>query len=265
MDCHDARRSLIDYLRGEAAPEVSSAVRAHLGDCAACAREAAAEQALSEALEQRLPQFPASPALKRRLAGEWHEAPEPRPSAWVRWRWRLLPAVAMAVILLTAVPLYFAQGLLTGRAGRATAMVSEAVNDHVRILQRTQPLDVESRGIHDVKPWLTSRLDFAPAVTFAGDEDFPLRGGAVGYFIDRPAAVFVYGRRLHTISLLVFRADGLPWPVGAPDDGRAGPLYRQDARGFHVVLWRAGDLGYALVSDVEAPELLQLASRLTNR
>jgi anti-sigma factor RsiW len=264
MDCHDARGLLTDYLRGTADPAASSSVRAHLEGCPTCAREAAAEQALTEALERRLPQFPASPALKRRLASEWDEVPEPRPSVWERWRWRLLPAAAAAVILLTAVPLYFAQGLLTGRAGGA-AMVGEAVNDHVRILQRTQPLDVESRGIHDVKPWFTSRLDFAPAVRFAGDEDFPLRGGAVGYFIDRPAAVFVYGRRLHVISLLVFRADGLSWPVGAPKGGRAGPLYRQDSRGFHVILWRAGDLGYALVSDVEAPELLQLASRLTDR
>jgi anti-sigma factor (TIGR02949 family) len=265
MDCRDARRSLTDYLRGTAEPEASSAVRTHLEGCPACAREAAAEQALTEALDRRLPQFPASPALKRRLAGEWNEAPEPRPAAWARWRWRVLPAAAAALILLTAVPLYFAQGLLTGRSGGAAGMVSEAVNDHVRILQRPQPLDVESRGIHDVKPWFASRLDFAPTVTFAGDEDFPLRGGAVGYFIDRPAAVFVYGRRLHTISLLVFRADGLPWPVGAPEGGGAGPFYRRDTRGFHVILWRAGEIGYALVSDVEAPELLQLASRLTNR
>jgi anti-sigma factor RsiW len=30
-----------------------------------------------------------------------------------------------------------------------------------------------------------------------------------------------------------------------------------------VILWRAGELGYALVSDVDRPELSQLAVKLT--
>jgi anti-sigma factor RsiW len=33
-------------------------------------------------------------------------------------------------------------------------------------------------------------------------------------------------------------------------------------RGFNVILWRAGDLGYALVSDLDARELADLGSRL---
>jgi hypothetical protein len=32
-------------------------------------------------------------------------------------------------------------------------------------------------------------------------------------------------------------------------------------RGFHVALWRAGELGYALVSDVDSGELRALAPR----
>src|SRR5438094_10601714 len=91
-------------------------------------------------------------------------------------------------------------------------MVAEAVNDHLRLLSSQHPLDVESGGLHQVKPWFGGRLDFAPVVTFEGDADFPLKGGSVAYFRDRKAAVFVYARRLHPISLLVFRADSLPWP-----------------------------------------------------
>ena len=96
---------------------------------------------------------------------------------------------------------------------------------------------------------------FAPVVTFGGDAEFPLQGGAIEYFLDRRAAVFVYKRRLHTVSLLVFRAEGLPWPAG-------GRRSTQAERGFNVVLWRGGELGYALVSDLDAPELAELAGRL---
>ncbi len=67
----------------------------------------------------------------------------------------------------------------------------------------------------------------------------------------------MYGRRLHTVSLLVFRADGLPG-----GDGAVSPPTLLTLRGFNVILWRAGDLGYALVSDLNADELRTLARRL---
>ncbi len=142
-------------------------------------------------------------------------------------------------------------------------MVREAVNDYVRLLSTQHPLDIESGGIHQVKPWFEGRLDFAPVVSFEGDQDFPLRGGAVGYFLDRKAAVFVYGRRLHTISLFVFRAEGLPWPARGLEPMGKVRAYTTASRGFNVVLWRAEELGYALVSDLDARELRELGGKLS--
>jgi anti-sigma factor RsiW len=43
--------------------------------------------------------------------------------------------------------------------------------------------------------------------------------------------------------------------------GRAD-AYVSASRGFNLVLWRDGELGYALVSDVDAPELIGLAAKL---
>ena len=113
-----------------------------------------------------------------------------------------------------------------------------------------------------MKPWFTGRLDFAPIVPFAGDDEFPLEGGAVAYFVDRKAATFFFKRRLHAISLFVFRADGLGWPSMKSAPGGGLVAYDATARGFHVLLWRRGELGYALVSDVEPGELAKLAARL---
>ena len=197
-------------------------------------------------LQYRLPQHPASLALKRRLAAQW---PAPAPAARTRWpswsRW-LMPAAAVALLLVIAVPAY--QG--RREAGMAS-VASEAINDHLRVLQPDRPLGQE----HEVKPWFAGRLDFAPVVRFEGDAEFPLKGGAVEYFLDRRAAVLVYGRRLHTISLFVFRPEGVP----LPSRGRA----ERRIRGFNVVLWRGDDLGYALVSDLNAGELRMLAERLS--
>jgi anti-sigma factor RsiW len=135
-------------------------------------------------------------------------------------------------------------------------------DDHLRVLSSQHPLDVESGGIHQVKPWFEGRLDFAPVLAFEGDAEFPLRGGAVGYFRDRKAAVLVYTRRLHPISLIVFRAENLAWPAGVLTQIGSVEAHVTAERGFNVITWRKGDLGYALVSDVDARELRQLAARM---
>lgn len=258
MTCHEARDRLLDAQRDRLTPEARAALQAHLHACAACAHEERAEALLTEALEQRLPPHAAPLALKRRLAAGWPTPAVATPGSRRRWPRYLVPAAAMAALLLVALPLV-SRRTDERDAGR---MVAEAVNDHLRILASQHPLDVESGGMHQVKPWFAGRLDFAPVVRFEGDADFPLRGGAVGYYLDRKAAVFVFGRRLHTISLFVFRADGLPWPSQGLQRVGGTQARVTTSRGFTSVLWRDGELGYALVSDVELADLIRLAERL---
>jgi anti-sigma factor RsiW len=105
----------------------------------------------------------------------------------------VVPALATAAVLLMAVPIYYGQiGPL--QSDRPASMVTEAVTNHLRVLSSQHPLDIESGNMHQVKPWYEGRLDFAPVVRFLGDEEFPLAGGAIGYFLDRKAAVFVFHR-----------------------------------------------------------------------
>jgi anti-sigma factor RsiW len=134
------------------------------------------------------------------------------------------------------------------------------VNDHLRLLAAGRPVEREGADAAALMPWLAEKLDFSPAVPTDGTE-LHLRGAALGYVFDRKAAVLLYTLRLHQLTLLAFPAAGLAWPG---DAGRAGAptLERSSERGFHAILWRAGDLGYALVSDSNPEELAGLASRL---
>ena len=63
------------------------------------------------------------------------------------------------------------------------------------------------------------------------------------------------------MTLVVFRAEGMAWPTADPGKGPA-PLATSSRRGFNVVLWRSGELGHALVSDVNQQELLNVAAFL---
>ena len=132
-----------------------------------------------------------------------------------------LPLAACAALVLVLRP----------RLEARDPLVAEAIADHLRVVYREQPVDIESGGPHRVKPWFTGRLDFAVPQVYGGDQEFTLIGGAVALFQDRKAALLVYKRQLHTISLFVFpgrRAD--PAERSAPASV-AGVLRRSVAAG----------------------------------
>jgi anti-sigma factor RsiW len=274
MDCTEARSMMLALRRHALDESQARDVRDHIATCESCTVEDTADAALDSALERlAVPRAPVSVRAsleahtgahdltlgERLLQGD--RAPSsrrsfPLPSRALRPRSRFATvASAIAVLALAAVV------FLVGR-GPSPEMQREAVNDHLRVLYSEHPVEIESGGIHQVKPWFTGKLDFAPNVAFAGDADVPLVGGAVGYFTDRKAATYVYKRNLHVVTLFVFRAEGLPWATPATRAiGHAHGTFSEE-RGFRVFLWRDGDLGYALVSDLNEAELSGIAAKI---
>lgn len=245
--CADLQPLLRDAGHGRLDPERAALVSAHLATCAGCRAMMDEELALDQLLEQKLPQRPASLALKRRLAARLPPVVAPTPVGRARRAALIaLPLAACAALVLVVRPHLAARDPL----------VAEAIADHLRVVYREQPVDVESGGPHRVKPWFTGRLDFAVPQLYGGDQEFILVGGAVALFQDRKAALLVYKRQLHTISLFVFPGEGLTLP--------SDPRLRQ-SRGFSVVLWRQGDLGYALTSDLNGGDLQTLAHRIADQ
>ena len=227
------------------------------------------DRALDAALDAHLPRHRPSPAFERRLRERLGAAaatapapPSRRGSAWCSFATPFGSALAAAALVVLAVRF----GPTLGPASTPPPswdLVDEAVSDHLRVVASTRPPEIESGGIHQVKPWFTGRVDFAPRVAFAGDDDFPLVGGSLGYVRDHKAAVFQFRRRLHAITLLVFPAAGLPWPAAGATTLAGRDVAEGAARGFSVLLWRDADLGYALVSDVARAELEALVPKIT--
>jgi anti-sigma factor RsiW len=161
-----------------------------------------------------------------------------------RRRW-LVPSVTGVAGALAAAVLML---LVVRPAPAPVDPATEAVGDHLRVLVG-RGLGVEVSDMHQVKPWFAGKLDFVPPVTFLGDDEFALRGGDIAVFLGHKAAAFVYGRRLHVISLFVFQAP----------DVAAG---ERTIQGFHVLTWGNDGFGFALVSDVNFDDLRALRTRL---
>lgn len=220
----------------------------------------AAERELDRALSL-LEKRPAPAGLKARLVASLEPVPAPAEPPLRRVTSRR--AVTLSVSLAAAVVLAGGLGVGWFRAVHdSDALVTEAVNDHLRVLYAERPLEVESSDRHQVKPWFEGKLDFAPVLAFAGDEEFALTGGAVAYFMDRKAAAFVFKHKLHVMTVFVFRAEGLPWPHSSNQTlGKKSASYAS-SRGFGTLLYREGDLGYAVVSDADPATLLRLGTKL---
>jgi len=262
MDCKNTQLLFSDAKHGRLAAEVMTDRQLHLEDCPLCGGAEKAEQELTRALERYLPQHPASPALKRQLEARWLPKGE---SAKLRrlWRAAFIPAAVTAATL-AALAVGYHLGKPTERG--ESAVVMEAVNDHLRFLDGETPLQVLASDLHQVKPWFAGKLDFAPPVHFRGDDDTPLVGGEVSRFLDGRVAHFVFARRLHKISLFVLPVES--GVRGGEATGGRGPAFGASpalagvSRGFSLVGWQGDEFAYLLVSDLNPEELLALGQRI---
>lgn len=156
-------------------------------------------------------------------------------------RWQLAAALVCAAALGWA-----GATVRTATQGSAASgqTASALVDTHIRSLLPGHLIDVQSSDRHTVKPWFAGRIDISPPVMDLSSKGFPLIGGRLDYVQGHPAAVVVYGRRLHMINLFVWRTES------------SQPATESAARnGYNVLHWTSGDLSYWAVSDAAPAEL----------
>jgi anti-sigma factor RsiW len=246
MECTEARSRLHPYLDHELDLESSLAIEQHLGSCAACRAAFERQSALQSALRENAAYYraPASVADRiRHQIGAQRPAPR-RPAAMPRWRplprWLPIGAAVAATALLT----WTAALQYAGLSGDER-LAEQVIDGHARSVLTSHLIDVASSDQHTVKPWLSSKLDFSPAVVDLAQAGFPLAGGRLDYLDDRPVAALVYRYRQHVIDLFV-------WPQAKPGDA---PLREVSRRGYNVMRWSEGGMSYWAVSDVNPAEM----------
>ena len=162
----------------------------------------------------------------------------PALESWARW-FSLGFAFAGGIAVSVAVM------ILHPSTGEQDQLAQAVVASHVRSLLATHPVDVESSDKHTVKPWFTGKLDYAPPVKDLAADGISLVGGRVDYVGQRPVAAMVYRIRNHTINLFV-------WPSGTDNPKDPQFMVRQ---GFNLAHWRAGEMQFWAISDVNVGEL----------
>src|SRR5438552_18426748 len=262
MNCEEATKLKDGYLDGELDPITSQTIKQHLRECPKCDQAYKIHGSLIHAIGNATPYYKAPAELRERiqssLRDEIAELParnvardaqplfprgqsRPRPILWeTSWNWLALAAAIIfaAIIALTLVP-------RLQRPGADQFLATQLISSHVRSLMASHLTDVASSDQHTVKPWLDTKLDFAPPVVDLSNEGFPLIGGRLDYLDNRPVAALVYGRRKHFINLFV-------WPAASNESKAPKTITRE---GYQLLHWADSDFNYWAVSDVNVNDL----------
>jgi anti-sigma factor RsiW len=245
MECKDARALLPAYVDRELGAGDADALDGHLRGCADCRSRQAALQSVRAVVSAHATRFRAPEELADRI-GDSLSAAAPR-SGQVRspfWQGAGIGAAATATLAMV-----LGIGLLLTQPSHDDLLVDEAVANHVRSVQGDHVVDVTSSDQHTVKPWFTGKLDYAAPVLDLTSAGFPLVGGRLDYFDNRPVAALVYRHRLHTINVFVQPAKAGAMPATARAFNR---------QGFAIERWTKDGMEFWAVSDADAATLSQL-------
>ena len=249
MSCGEpASRLLEAYLDGELDLVRSVEMERHLAECELCAAALSSHRALRSALRDASLYYPAPKGLEHRLRTELRKgSTAAKRGAVAGWRWAAvaasLPVIAALAWALVAIP----------RGPSNEELVSqEVVSAHVRSLMAQHLTDVASSDGHTVKPWFNGKLDFSPEVKDLAGDGYPLVGGRLDYIGGHGVAALVYQRGPHPVNVFI-------WPE---PDARGGADGESSLRGYNVIRWRRSGMRYWAVSDLNLPELRELAHDL---
>ena len=262
MNCEQATELISGYLDGELDAVTNQEIELHLRDCDKCAQAYELQRDLVRAVESSAPYFRAPAELRQSIqsslraqinrqplgnvsdeehARVFSRTSERPPMVFTpQWSWLALAAViiAAAIVAVNVVPRWRSN---SGDQFLATQLIAS----HVRSLMASHLTDVASSDQHTVKPWLDTKLDFAPPVFDLTNDGFPLIGGRLDYIENRPVAALVYQRRKHFINLFI-------WPAESVMTVADKTISHQ---GYQLVHWIDGDFNYWAVSDVNAADL----------
>jgi anti-sigma factor RsiW len=122
---------------------------------------------------------------------------------------------------------------------------NELIDNHLRALKATSPVDVVSTDQHTVKPWFNGKAILSPEVVDTSAQGFPLVGGRIDVIRDTPVPVVVYNRRLHVIDV---------WALPPALVAGVGSETRT-VLGYNMLPFTAHGAHYVAASDLAAEEL----------
>ncbi len=245
-DCKSLNSSISALIDGELKGRKADKVKNHLEVCKRCRQEFEIISALKPIAKKiRIEKAPLY--LKNRIINSIEESEK-------KWSFTdLFPAFNLkpvytfsavaALLLLAIIPLYY----LSANVSASTIAV-KSVNNHlsntiVDIFDEQMPSSrTELERIFDVQGLSWQGIS-SPKVN-------------LHYLKERRVAYIAFDRKGHKLSLFIFDVNNLKLPEGRIIKEGEKEIYVDKYKGFNVLFWKEGNVGYSMVSDLGGDEMI---------
>ena len=245
-DCKSINNYISALIDGELKGKKADKVKDHIEGCKRCRQEFEIVSALKPIVKnvktEKAPLY-----LKSRIINSIEESEK-------KWSFiDLLPvfnlkhvytaSTVAALLLLAIIPLYY----LSANVSASTIAV-KSVNNHlsntiVDIFDEQMPSSrTELERIFDVQGLSWQGIS-SPKVN-------------LHYLKERRVAYIAFDRKGHKLSLFIFDVNNLKLPEGRIIKEGEKEIYVDKYKGFNVLFWKEGNVGYSMVSDLGGDEMI---------
>lgn len=245
-DCKSVNLYISALIDGELKGRKADKVKSHIDACKRCRQEFEIVSALKPiAKKVRIEKAPLY--LKSRIINSIEEFEEKKSFIDIFSAWNLKPVyttLAIASVLILAIaPLYYFSANVS-----ASSIIVKSVNNHlsntiVDIFDEQMPSSMtELERIFDVQGLSWQGIS-SPKVN-------------LHYLKERRVAYIAFERKGHKLSLFIFDVNNLKLPEGRIIKEGEKEIYVDKYKGFNVLFWKEGNVGYSMVSDLGGDEMI---------
>lgn len=261
MECNKARE--IIYSSPGAEPFSAELIEAgeHLKSCSSCAEFFEEEEILRDIVHELAPREKAPHSLRQLVLGITAKAGGlPRGAREASRRTGLtgmIPKLSFALLLLILITSSLVLYNISFE-GQSSSLTSILIEDHIKNI----PGDVQilSSDPAAVEEWFRGKIDFAFNVPKLRDARFI--GGRLCQIEGKRLALLFYEKDGKPLSLFVMEGSlaDLNWKDKhvIESDGRLSNVTNE--KGCNIIFWREKGIVFALVSDIEKHELMEIVS-----
>ncbi len=239
MDCSTASSQLDLLIDAELAEPERERLEDHVRNCSACSKEQLMRAMIGGAVRS-VARTPVPRRLHQDILTQLRtqQSPSRRPS----WKW---PITAVVVAVCAIVALAIGARSNSDSVTQKNLIEQELLAAHRHSLLANHLIDRSSSERHELRPWLSTQLDFSPTIPDLSAAGFVLEGARLEYINDNRSVALVYSRDKHFINVFVCDCEN--------KEDSLVEFNRQS--GYEMATWSSQGLTRWVISDLSVEKL----------
>jgi anti-sigma factor RsiW len=251
--CTYIEKLLYPYLDGELDVGQNLIVEEHILNCQKCCDLLNEEKRFLHVIKNACRKKEGPPALKAKIERMLDKKQRPFFHIFPNHPFKMAFAAALAGMFIAL----FSGNLLDLGSSKTPPFVRALVENHLKIIDKNLPLEIESHDPQVVMAWFKKRIEFMPDLPVLKDDKVVLLGGRLAKFRGENMALISYRLEKSPVTMSIIK--GNPTAFVESSDftflhGRRFNFSRQ--HGFNTIAWTDDGKNFALISSLESQKIV---------